>query len=82
MLFGSVGRADATDGTGIGVGLVAYDFSKEGREIYQEQVNIGKGQIVYNGELEAITRGFEYAAAVAPEYKDIHIYADNQAAIL
>ena len=69
------------DRTGIGVGLVAYDYQNRGHELYQETINIGKGQIVYNGELEAITRGFEYAATVASGFKDIYIYADNQAAI-
>ena len=68
-------------GTGIGVGIIAHDYRNQGQEVYQETVNIGKGQIVYNGELEAIARGFEYAATVASEYEDIHIHADNQAAI-
>ena len=61
--------------------MVAYDYQNRGHELYQETINIGKGQIVYNGELEAITRGFEYAATVASSFKDIYIHADNQAAI-
>lgn len=69
------------DGTGVGVGIVAYDYTDQGKEVYQETLNIGKEQIVYNGELEGITRSFEYAATVASAYREIRIHADNQAAI-
>ena len=69
------------NGTGIGVGVVAYDYTNQGQEVHQEKINIGKSQIVYNGELEAIACGFEYAATVAANYKDIYIFADNQAAL-
>ena len=69
------------NGTGVGVGIVAYNYTGLGEEVYQETLNIGKGQIVYNGELEGITRGFEYATTVASSYQEIRIFADNQAAI-
>ncbi|KAH7556799.1 hypothetical protein BM1_06233 [Bipolaris maydis] len=67
------------DGDGIGVGLVVYNLNQE--EIYAETKNIGEHQLVYNGELEGITAAFEYAAKTAQKDQNIHVYADNQAAI-
>ena len=63
--------------TSIGVGLTALDYSQGAREVFQETLNIGKGQIVYNGELEGITRAFEYAATVVSPSQEIRIHADN-----
>ncbi|WP_432712296.1 reverse transcriptase domain-containing protein [Pedobacter sp.] len=68
-------------GEGVGVGLVAYDYSSLGEEIYTFQSNLGKNQIVYNGELEGITLGFEFAAKNTTKYKEVLVFADNQAAI-
>jgi ribonuclease HI len=64
---------------GIGVGLVVIDKS---RPIYTEQVNIGLDQIVYNGELEGITRGIEYASNIAKPGQIFEVYSDNQASLL
>jgi ribonuclease HI len=69
------------DGTGIGVGLAAYDYLQNARQVYVKTLNIGKGQIVYNGELEGIAQAFEYAATVATPLQEIRVHADNQAAI-
>jgi ribonuclease HI len=69
------------DGTGIGVGVVAFDYSQQAREVFSQTLNIGEGQIVYNGELEGITLAFEYAATVALSFQEIRIHADNQAAL-
>jgi ribonuclease HI len=68
-------------GTGIGVGLAAFDYAQGAREVFSMTLNIGKGQIVYNGELEGITQVFEYAARVALPLQEIRVHADNQAAI-
>jgi hypothetical protein len=43
-------------GTGIGVGLVAFDYAQNAREVFSRTLNVGKGQIVYNGELQGITQ--------------------------
>jgi hypothetical protein len=67
--------------TGIGVGLAAFDYAQQAREVFSQTLNIGEGQIVYNGELEGITLAFEYAATVAVPSQEIRIHADNQAAI-
>jgi hypothetical protein len=69
------------DGTGIGVGVVAFDYSQQAREVFSQTLNIGEGQIVYNGELEGIALAFKYAATVALSSQEIRIHADNQAAI-
>jgi hypothetical protein len=52
-------------GTGIGVGLAAFEYAQSAREVFSRTLNIGKGQIVYNGELEGMTQAFEYAPRVA-----------------
>ena len=61
----------------IGVGLAAYNYAQNAAEIYSETINIGKEQIVYNGELEGIARSFEYAATVAEKDQEIRIHANN-----
>lgn len=68
-------------GTGIGVAFSARDYSGNSSEVHYHMSNLGKGQIVYNGELEGIARSFEYAADVATSGQEIRIHADNQAAI-
>jgi ribonuclease HI len=68
-------------GNGIGVAFTVRDCSMEGKETHFDTTNIGNQQIVYNGELEGIARAFEYAAEVATTGQQIHVYADNQAAI-
>jgi ribonuclease HI len=65
--------------TGIGIGLVALD--PYGHQVYQNRFNLGPSQLVYNGELEAITQAAEYASDVAQPGQDFQIYSDNQAAI-
>jgi hypothetical protein len=53
------------DGAGTRVRLAAFDYAQSAREVFSRTLNTGKGQIVYNGELEGITQAFEYAARVA-----------------
>ena len=65
--------------TGIGIGLLALDSS--GHQIYQKRSNLGPSQLVYNGELEAITQATEYASYLARPGQNFQIYSDNQAAI-
>ena len=43
--------------------------------------NIGKNQLVYNGELEGIVLAMEKARTIATPGQPIRIFADNQAAI-
>jgi ribonuclease HI len=68
-------------GTGIRVGLAAFDYAQGAREVFSRTLNIGKGQIVYNSELEGITQAFEYAARVALPLQEIRVHADNQIVI-
>jgi hypothetical protein len=55
------------DGTGIGVGLAAFDYAQEAREVFSKTLSIDKGQIVYNGALTGTTLAFEYIATVSKE---------------
>jgi ribonuclease HI len=65
---------------GIGVGVVIYDFSDwDKTKVYQESFNIGTSQLVYNGELEGVTRAIEYTSKTAKPNKSIRIFSDNQA---
>jgi ribonuclease HI len=49
---------------------------------YTSKSNIGYNQLVYNGELEAITQAMEYASEQASPNQHYYIYADNQASLL
>jgi hypothetical protein len=51
----------------------AFDYSQQAREVFSQTLNIGEGQIVYNGELEGIALAFEYAATVALSSQEIRI---------
>ena len=72
--------ASATpQGIGIGVGLVAIT---NGKTTYKGQSNLGSSQLVYNGELEAISQAIEYASLVALPGQQFKVYSDNQAGLL
>jgi len=49
---------------------------------YTEYWNIGDNSIVYNSELEAITKALEYTSDIAKEGIYFNIFIDNQASIL
>src|ERR1700710_2573116 len=50
--------------------------------IYTEYWNLGDNSIVYNSELEAVTKALEYASDIAKEGVHFNIFTDNQAGIL
>ena len=50
--------------------------------IYTEYWNLGNNSIVYNSELEAITKALEYTSDIAKEEVHFNIFTDNQAGIL
>ena len=64
---------------GVGVGLVVLNDSQE--VVYQETLNLGDSQLVYNGELEGTTRAVEFASRVAKPGQTYYIYSDNQAGL-
>jgi ribonuclease HI len=64
---------------GVGVGLVVLNHSQE--VIYQETLNLGDSQLVYNGELEGTTRAVEFASRVTKPGQTYYIYSDNQAGL-
>ena len=54
--------------TGIGVGLVVLNYStttESWEAVHQSSANLGYAQLVYNRELEGITRGIKYVNTVA-----------------
>lgn len=71
------------DNLSIGVGLVAIRPSASpSKVLYSEEYNLGESQIVYNGELEGVTRGIEYASSIASKGTIFRIFSDNQASLL
>ena len=65
--------------TGIGVGIAFYNSSLQ--LLDQSTTNIGSHQIVYNGELEGVTRAIEIASQRAKPGETYKIYTDNQAGL-
>jgi hypothetical protein len=52
------------EGTGIRVGLVAYNYTQDAKEVFTQILNIGENQIVYNRELKGLALSFKYVAKV------------------
>lgn len=74
--------SSTSDRTGIGVGLVAKDYSHgDGQTIYKSMSNLGGSQLVYNGELEGVTQAVEYASQIAQPGQHFQIHSDNQAGL-
>jgi len=72
-------------GIGVGLGLVVYSHETPYIPVvakYRESQNIGASAIVYNGELEGITRAIEYTSSKAKRGELFNIYIDNQAGLL
>jgi hypothetical protein len=67
-------------GKGIGVGVVVYDhLDWDKTKVHQENLNIGPSQLVYNGELEGVTRTIEHTSKTTKQNESIWIFSDNQA---
>lgn len=66
--------------TGIGAGFIVFENTPTS-PIYSKDWNIGNQQIVYNGELDGITKASEYASSRARPGDQFNIYSDNQAGI-
>lgn len=62
------------------MGLVAYDSRQN--ITYQEMYNLGKRDLVYNGELMGVTKAIEHASSIAEPGHHFKIYSDNQAGLL
>jgi len=73
------------NGLGIGLGFAVFDYSVPyipTIPTYKEYQNIGNSTIVYNGELEGITRALEYAISIVKRGENLVVFSDNQAALL
>ena len=67
-------------GLGIGLGFAVYNhniFNILIIPIYIEYWNIGDKSIVYNGELEAVTKALEYSSDIAKEGEYFNVFTDN-----
>ena len=71
--------SDNANSTGKGVGLAVL---QNNTRLHCQSNNIGPSQLVYNGELEAITKAVEYASKIALPGQNYKVYSDNQAALL
>src|ERR1700710_716231 len=72
-------------GLKIGLSFTVYKYNTPYipvEPIYTEYWNIGNNSIVYNSELETITKALEYASDIAKEGVHFNIFTDNQAGIL
>ena len=73
------------EGYGIGYGLAVYNHNTSSlplHPIYTNMGNLGDLELVYNGELIAVTEAIEYASSIAKEGVTFNIFTDNQAGIL
>ena len=61
---------------GVGSSFVIYENIPE-IPIFTDQWNLGDQQLVYNGELDAITTAVEYASKIATLGDHFNIYSDN-----
>lgn len=77
-IYTDVSNIPGPENKGIGVGLTAINC---GRTIYIEKFNMGTSQIVYNGELEGVTRAIEYTVEIAQPGYNFRIFSDNQAGL-
>ena len=68
------------EGRGAGYGLATYIHSLQCIPLIPG--NLGESELVYNSELEAITRATEYASSIVKEGDIFTVFSDNQAALL
>ena len=67
-------------GLEVGLGLVVYSYKTPYIPViakYRESQNIGASTIVYNRELEGVTRAIEYASSIVKRGELFNIYTDN-----
>ena len=68
------------EGLGIGLGFAIFDntdFYTPTVPTYSYRENIGNSVIVYNGELEAITKALEVISSTAEKSIKYIVYSDN-----
>ena len=72
-------------GLGIGLGLAVYSHETPYIPVvakHRESRNIGASAIVYNRELEGVTRAIKYASSIVKRGELFNIFTDNQAGLL
>jgi ribonuclease HI len=69
----------------VGLGLAVYSYETSYIPViakYRESRNIEASTIVYNGELEGVTRAIKYASSKVKRGELFNIFTDNQASLL
>ena len=75
-----INRSQTKKEIGIGLGLVVYSYETSYIPViakYRESQNIGASTIVYNRELEGITRAIKYTSSKVKKEKLFNIYINN-----
>ena len=75
-----IDRSQTKKEIGVGLGLIIYNYETPYIPViakYRESQNIGASTIVYNGELEGITRAIKYTSSKAKREELFNIYIDN-----
>jgi hypothetical protein len=72
-------------GLEVGLGLIVYSYETPYILViakYRESQNIGASTIVYNRELEGVTRAIKYTSSKVKRGELFNIFIDNQASLL
>jgi hypothetical protein len=80
-----IDRSQTEKGLKVGLGLIVYSHETPYIPViakYRESQNIGASTIVYNRELEGVTRAIEYASSKAKRGELFNIFTNNQASLL
>jgi hypothetical protein len=80
ILFIYINRSQTQKELEVGLGLVVYSHEIPYIPViakYRESQNIGASAIVYNRELEGITRAIKYTSSKAKREKLFNIFIDN-----
>jgi hypothetical protein len=80
ILFIYINRSQTEKGLRVGLGLIVYSHETSYIPViakYRESQNIEASTIVYNRELEGVTRAIKYTSSKAKRGKLFNIFIDN-----
>jgi hypothetical protein len=75
-----INRSQTKKGLEIGLGLIVYSYETSYIPViakHRESQNIGASTIVYNRELEGVTRAIKYASSKVKRGELFNIFIDN-----
>ena len=85
ILFIYIDKSQTKKELKVSLGLIIYSYEIPYIPViakYRESQNIGTSTIVYNRELEGVTRAIKYASSKAKRGELFNIFIDNQASLL